>query len=431
MKNVTRLLMTWVVTSIAEAETPSAAPTPKAGLEDTVAAIQHFRQAPNDTFTPRAIEDSAKRRLLYRLDRQQLGDAARQLVGKYNEHQGLDFELLMEWMRLNPKAVFDYLLGFDEQWFDCVLGNELFERWAAFDPDAALAAAKSIKNKERIYDVLVVIAVDSPSRALESMPAVQSPQYGFARDVLAYWACTNLEAATQWVLKQPKRSHLLWNLAYVRAQMDRSQTRKWASALQDQDRIHALTGMISQSAMEWSNTPIDPEVASAEFLEFFANSELNQDNLANQDEKSLAGAIADAWAKIGRFADGLKWIQQLKPSEGRDEIHAQLVAKWSEKSPGDVLKYLSGLGAGNELAQSLGYSAANLSRIDPASVFRLAQTNKENIWRQTALVQCFRLWLQIAPRDAVAALDNLPDEEVAKIESAISDAAKSPPRRTF
>lgn len=431
MKNTARLLLVWAVTSIAGADSPSPAPAPKAGLEETVAAIRHLRQPPNDTFTPRAIEDSAKRRLLYRLDRGQLGNAARQLVGKNNEHQGLDFALLMEWMRLNPKEIFDYLRGFDEQWFDCVLGNELFERWAASDPDAALAAAKSIQNKERIYDVLAMIAVDSPARALESMPPVQSPQYGFARDVLAYWTGTDLAAATQWVLKQPKRDNLMWNLAYVRAEVDRGQTQKWALSLNGDDRIHALAGMISESLAERKDKSVDVERPSADFLEFFADSGLNQDNMANQAEKFLADSICNAWSKTGRPADGLKWVHQLKPSEGRDEIHAQLVAKWSEKNPAGALKYLSGLGAGRELDRALGYSATNLSRVDPAMVFRLLQSSGRNDWRHTALVQCFRLWLQVAPRDAVSALDSLPKEEAMKIESAISESAKSPPRRTF
>ncbi len=416
---------------MAEADTPSYAPAPKAGLEETVAAIRHLRQPPNDTFTPRAIEDSAKRRLLYRLDREQLGNAARQLVGKYNQHQGLDFNLLMEWMRLNPKAVFDYLYSFDEQWFDCVLGNELFERWAAADPDAALAAAKSIKTTDRIYDVLAMVAVDSPSRALDQMPSVQSPQYGFARDVLAYWAATDTEAATQWVLNQPKRDSLLWNLAYVRAEVDRGQTRKWASSLHDGDKTHALAGMISESLVVRRGKQVDVEGPSADFLEFFANSGLNQDSLANQAEKFLAESICDAWFKVGRPADGLKWVHQLQPSEGRDEIHAQLVAKWSEKNPADVMKYLSGLRAGRELDRALGYSATNLSRVDAALVFRLVQSTGEDGWRHTAMVQCFRLWLQIAPREALSALEGLPKEEATKIEAAISKSAKAPPRRTF
>lgn len=41
------------------------------------------------------------------------------------------------------------------------------ERWAVFDPDGALAAAKSVKvnRKDLVETVLKVVAVKSPSRA--------------------------------------------------------------------------------------------------------------------------------------------------------------------------------------------------------------------------------------------------------------------------
>ena len=431
MNSTTRLLLAWAATSIAEAATPSGAPVPKAGLDETVIAIQRLREPPNDIFTSRAIKDYATRRLLHRLDQPHLAEAARKLVGKFDMHQGLDFEILLEWVRLDPKAAFEYLRDFDPKWFDCVLGNELFERWAGIDANAALAAARSINNKERVCDVLAVIAVDSPPQALEQMPSLQSPQYGFARDVLAYWAARNSEEATKWVLAQPKRNSLLWNLAFVRAELDRTKTEQWASGLGGDDRIHALTGMISESVTDRVGKTQDVETASKEFLRFFPNSELNQDNLGSQDEKSLAGAIADAWAKSGRFLDGVKWILLLKDSDGRNEIHAQFAAIWSEKNPADVLKYLSGLSTGPELDRALGYSATNLARIDPALVFRLAQSTGENEWRHTTMVQCFRLWFHISPRDAISALDSLPKDEAKKIESTISESAKAPPRRTF
>jgi hypothetical protein len=400
-------------------------------VADMVAGIQKLRKEPNDPFTPKPIKEFAKKRLLYRLDRSKLGDAAKQLVGHYEKHDSLDFDMLLEWTKNDPKAVFEHLIKFDPRWFDCVLGTELFERWAAFEPRQALAAAQLLKNPDRIYDVLGMIAVDSPTRALELLPANASSQYGFARDVLSYWAATNPDDATEWVLSQPKRSFLVWTLGFVRSQLNHDQTRKWANSLSGNDRTQAVAGMIYERISPSDGEPAKPEVPSAEFIEFFPDTPLTQEGIADQDVKTLAEAIAGAWVANGNFQEGVKWVHHFKPSDGRNEIHCQIVGHWSEKKPAEVLSYLKELGSGPEFDRALGYCATNLARFDPSEVFRLSQGTKEELWRRTARIRCFSLWLQIAPRDALSALETLPKAEATEIESAVSKSAKSPPKRSF
>lgn len=424
-------LSTLILSQAAFGQLPGSDSRSTLDLADVVVGIQQLRKQPNDVFTPQPIKEFAKKRFLYRLDRSRLGEAAKKLVGRSEKHQSLDFEMLLEWTRDDPKAVYEYLIKFDPKWFDCVLGNELFERWAAFDYAQALVAAQSLKSSDRIYDVLGMIAVDSPAKALELLPANASGQYGFVRDVLAYWTATDPDAATNWVFLQPKRRFLVWNLAFVRSKLDHAQTRRWATSLSGDDRTQAVAGMISESIAPNDGELANPEGPSAEFFEFFPDTLLTQTGIADQDVKALAVAIAEAWAAKSKFIDGTQWIRRFKPSDGRNEIHAQIVGKWSAKNPVEVLSYLKGIGAGPELDKALERSAANLARIDPAQVFRLSQESKDERWRMATLVQCFRLWLQIAPRDALAALETLSRADATEIESQISRSAKTPPRRTF
>lgn len=419
-----------IVTLSAMAQQPSAAPDPSGKLDAVVKGLEALNGQPGDSFTPRPIKDFAAKKLYFQLDHTQIGEAARRLVKKRDQGSGMDFEMLMAWARQDPKAAFEHLRRLDPKWLDCALGNELFQRWAAIQPDKALEAAKSTGPPDRIYDVLGMIAVDSPARALDLLPVEASRQYGFARDVLAYWAGKSPDEATRWVLAQPKRGDLMWNLAYVKAQLNHEQGRTWALSLAGDDRIQALAGIVYESVHERAGNPCDPEMVGREFLEFFPDTPLNQDTIPNQTVKVLASSIAQSWATKRRFAEGLQWILRLKPSNGRDDLLAETVVKWADKEPAGALAYATGMSAGRGRDMAVLYSAPAFTRKDAGRSFRLASEIKDASRRKAALTSVFRLWLQVAPRDAIRALDGLPQEEAKELESGISDSAKRPPRRS-
>jgi hypothetical protein len=405
--------------------------SPLAAAEDSedaiIEKILQIEKMPRPAYGPDFVKGILIRQLVEQLDPSSYDMAARQLILPGDRSNLTSGYLIPAWIRTDPKQAFEFFKTQDPEWFSYSYTYELLARWATFDPDGALAAAKSVEvnRKDLIEAVLKVVAVKSPSRALEILPEEYSSQYGFVGDAITYWAGYAPEEAAKWVMTQPKRGHLLWNLGYMWALESRPDAEKWVKTLDDDDHTFALAGMIEQRAKGTPKKPGDPIAATHEFMIAFPNTGLDQETLANQAVKSLAYAIANNLHANGADSNGMKWVQSLKSSPGREDLLIEMIGRWIEKSPKEALPYIQAMEPGKVKETALcRYIRANWKG-DPHENFKLSTTVIDQKYRIAIQADVFQQWLLREPEIAIKSLKSLPDEEETEVRARITSYAKA------
>jgi hypothetical protein len=399
-------------------------------IESDAKIIERIRQIekmPRPAYGPDFVKGILIRQLVEQLDPSSYDMAARQLILPGDRSNRTTGYLIPTWIKTDPKEAFEFFKTQDSVWLSYSYTYELMERFAAIDPDGALAAAKSVEvnGKSLIEAVLKVIAAKSPSRALEMLPEEYSSQYGFVGDVITYWAGFAPEEAAKWVMTQPKRGHLLWNLGYMWALENRPDAEKWVKTLDGHDHTFALAGMIEQRANGRQKEPGDPVAATREFMAAFPDTDLDQETLPNQTVKGLASAIARHLHAHGADFNGLEWVQSLKPSPGRENLLSEMIGRWIDKSPKEALPYIQAMEPGKVKETALYHYIRANWKGDPLENFKLSTTLKDQKYRIAIQADVFQQWLLRDPEIAIKSLKSLPDDEETEVKARIASYAKT------
>jgi len=381
--------------------------------------IQQIEKTPSPAYGAEFAKPILVRQLVEQLDPSSYDSAARQLILPGEHSNRATGYLIPAWIKNNPKQAFEFIRAQESKWLSYSYTYELMERFAAIDPDGALTAAKSVEanRKGLIEAVLKVIAIKSPSRALELLPEEYSSQYGFVEEAISYWAGFAPEDAAKWVMTQPKRGNLLWNLGYMWAQENRPNAESWLKNLEGDDHTFALTGMIHQRAHGRQGRGRNPAAAAREFMAAFADAELDQETLPNQAVKHLAFAIALQLEPDGADFNGLEWANSLKPSPGRESLLMEMIGRWIEKSPENALRYIQKLDPGMMKERLLSSYIYNNWKGSPSVNFEHSKTLANKKSRIRIQADVFQQWLLRDPESAIRSLKSLPDDEEAEIKA--------------
>lgn len=395
--------------------------------DEIIEKILQIEKMPRPAYGPDFVKGILIKQLVEQLDPSSYDMAARQLILPGDRSNLTRGYLIRAWIRTDPKQAFEFFKTQDSEWFSYSYTYELMKRWAAFDPDGALAAAKSVEvnRKGLIEAVLKVVATKSPPQALEALPEEYSSQYGFVGDAITYWAGFAPEKAAKWVMTQPKRGNLLWNLGYMWALENRPDAEKWVKTLDGDDHTFALAGMIQQRANGQQNEPGDPVTATKEFMAAFPNTGLNQETMSNQTIKGLASAIAKHLHANGADFNGLEWVQSLKPSPGREDLFTEMIWRWIDRSPNEALPYIQGMEPGKVKEAALCHYVRVNWKGDPLENFKLSTTITDQKYRIAIQADVFQQWLLREPETAIKSLKSLPDDEATEVKARMLQYAKA------
>ena len=405
--------------------------SPITGAQESAASliekIQQIEKSPGSAYGLDFAKPILIRQLVEQLDPSSYEAAARQLILPGDRSNQTTGYLIPAWIRTDPKQAFEFIKSQGAEWLSYSYTYELMERFASIDPDGALAAAKSVEvnRKDLVEKVLKVVAIKSPSRALELLPEEYSSQYEFVGETISYWAGFAPEEAAKWVMTQPKRGNLLWNLGYMWAMENRPHAESWLKTLKGDDHTFALTGMIHQRAAGRQGKGGKPEAAAREFIVAFADTELNQETLPNQAVKNLAFGIARSLEPQGVDFNGLEWANSLKPSPGRENLLMEMIGGWIKTSPEEALPYVQKMDSGMMKERLLSQYIYTNWKGDPSVNFEHSMTldNKKNRIRIQADV--FQQWLIRDPDSAIESLKALPDDEEAEIKAEMRNYANA------
>ncbi len=115
-------------------------------IESDAKIIERIRQIekmPRPAYGPDFVKGILIRQLVEQLDPSSYDMAARQLILPGDRSSRTTGYLIPPWIKTDPKEAFEFFKTQDSVWLSYSYTYELMERFAAIDPDGALAAAKS------------------------------------------------------------------------------------------------------------------------------------------------------------------------------------------------------------------------------------------------------------------------------------------------
>ncbi len=283
--------------------------------------------------------------------------------------------------------------------------NQLLMQWAAKDPDAVEAYARSIDDPQKrataMSSLVYGIAQRDPERALAlagSIENLNSRSQAMSGAILGFANGNPARAAG--MLDQIKnvqtRNQTIGSLASQWMRKDQTAALAWLDSLPPgPGRTQGYGSAISQLTLE------DPSRAASLFTK-----------LPTAARRNSIQHLVYQWAAQD-FEAARDWVINLDDPVSRTNATSQLVNSWINKDPAGAAAYLTDpeTPKTNQSNHSISQVAAQWAQKDPAAAMAWAESLENDSLRKNAISGLYRQWSSSDPAAAAAKLASVTDPQ--------------------
>jgi hypothetical protein len=281
--------------------------------------------------------------------------------------------------------------------------REIYEGWAAREPEAALAhASENITSIGKLGDIYSEVVKDwywqDRPAALAYLDAMEeSPmKLETLRDLARSVSRDDPELAFDLIDRIPPgraRYYAITSVSRQIADKDADMAVQFVLAnTQGSDRLDACRGLI------WDLDDDNPQ-ALVTMINAFPMGEGRVD---------LIESMAREWGEEDP-AGAMAWINSLPNAYERSEAMKSYFRELSEDNPLEVMQMALTLDDEEVKSSALSSAMRNLSKYDPQQALQLIGTLDSEVLRQQAMQAVARGWGEQVPEDAAAWIDTLPE----------------------